>query len=99
VELQQKRGRGSQNEILRQYARHVQNLVERLFAEITRQRIRRGTFDNVTQLQAAITDWIEHRNQNPKPFVWTAKPCTIIARYRRARATLLAGLPLNESEH
>jgi transposase len=75
------------------------NLVERLFAEITRQRIRRGTFDNVPQLQAAITDWIDHRNQNPKPFVWTAKPSTIIAKHRRARATLLAGLPLNESEH
>lgn len=75
------------------------NLVERLFAEITRQRIRRGTFDNVPQLQAAITDWIDHRNQNPKPFVWTAKPTTIIAKYRRARAALQARLPLNESEH
>ncbi len=75
------------------------NLVERLFAEITRQRIRRGTFDNVPQLQAAITDWIDHRNQNPKPFIWTAKPTTIIAKYRRARATLQHRLPLNESEH
>ncbi len=43
------------------------NLVERLFAEITRQRIRRGTFNDVTELKTAIDEWIEHRNQNPKP--------------------------------
>jgi transposase len=73
------------------------NLVERLFAEITRQRIRRGTFDSVDQLKAAIVDWIEHRNQNPKPFVWTAKAGTIIDKYRRAREAL--GLQMNESEH
>ena len=30
------------------------NLVERLFAEITRQRIRRGTFNDVTELKTAI---------------------------------------------
>src|SRR5882672_1757364 len=67
------------------------NLVERLFAEITRQRIRRGTFTSVPDLQAAITDWIEHRNQHPKPFVWTAKPNAIIAKYRRARTALAKG--------
>jgi transposase len=75
------------------------NLVERLFAEITRQRIRRGTFTGVPELEAAITDWIQHRNQHPKPFVWTAKPNTIIAKYRRARAALSIGLQMNESEH
>jgi transposase len=77
------------------------NLVERLFAEITRQRIRRGTFNNVPELEAAIAEWIEHRNQHPKPFVWTAKPTTIIAKYHRASKTLanLKGMPMNESEH
>jgi transposase len=77
------------------------NLVERLFAEITRQRIRRGTFTCVPELEAAITDWIEHRNQHPKPFVWTAKPNAIIAKYRRARAALVDAkrLQMNESEH
>jgi len=42
------------------------NLVERLFAEITRQRIRRGTFTCVPELIAAIEDWIAHRNTNPR---------------------------------
>jgi transposase len=75
------------------------NLVERLFAEITRQRIRRGTFASVPDLEAAITDWIQHRNQHPKPFVWTAKPNAIIVKYRRARVALTNGLQMNESEH
>ena len=70
------------------------NLVERLFAEITRQRIRRGTFNNVAELKTAITDWIAHRNQNPKPFTWTATAKSILAKYRRAKkvlATVKAG--------
>jgi transposase len=64
------------------------NLVERLFAEITRQRIRRGTFNSVEDLKGAIDDWIKHRNDNPKPFTWTAKAKTIIAKHRRARAQI-----------
>ena len=64
------------------------NLVERLFAEITRQRIRRGTFNNVDELKAAIADWIAHRNQNPKPFKWTASAKSILAKHRRANKAL-----------
>ena len=64
------------------------NLVERLFAEITRQSIRRGTFNNVEELKTAITDWIEARNQNPKPFKWTATAKSILAKVRRAKKTL-----------
>src|SRR6266481_1087930 len=64
------------------------NLVERLFAEITRQRIRRGTFTNVPELIAAIEDWIAHRNTNPKPFTWTKTAKKLIASHRRARKAL-----------
>ena len=42
------------------------NLVERLFAEITRQRIRRGAFTSVADLVAAIEAWIAERNTKPK---------------------------------
>ena len=38
------------------------NLVERLFAEITRQQIRRGVFKSVAELEAAIID-LAHRAQ------------------------------------
>ena len=49
------------------------NLVERWFREITDKRIRRGTFNNVKQLQQAITDYIDEHNKAPKAFKWTAK--------------------------
>jgi transposase len=64
------------------------NLVERLFAEITRQRIRRGTFNSVHQLEVAIAEWIKHRNAHPKPFIWTAKAKSILAKHRRAKKVL-----------
>ena len=64
------------------------NLVERLFAEITRQSIRRGVFSNVDELKIAIANWIEHRNQNPKPFKWTASAKSILAKVRRAKKSL-----------
>jgi transposase len=64
------------------------NLVERWFREITDKRIRRGTFQNVKQLIAAIQEFIQHHNQTPRPFVWTAQVETILAKVARARATL-----------
>src|ERR1700745_1311296 len=47
------------------------NLVERWFAEITNKRIRRGVFRSVKELEAAIRDYIDIHNEDPKPFVWT----------------------------
>jgi transposase len=47
------------------------NLVERWFGEITRDRIRRGTFDSVPALVAAIDDYLRHYNEAPRRFVWT----------------------------
>ena len=64
------------------------NLVERLFAEITERRIRRGTFRSVPELIRAITSYIGERNKNPKPFQWTARPKDVIRKARRARRCL-----------
>jgi transposase len=64
------------------------NLVERLFAEITRQRIRRGAFKSVADLEAAIDAWIAERNANPKPFKWTAKADIILEKNARGRRAL-----------
>ncbi len=55
------------------------NLVERWFAEITNQRIRRGVFRSVRELEIAIREYIEAHNQNPKPFVWTKTADQILA--------------------
>jgi len=64
------------------------NLVERWFREITQKRIRRGSFHSVPELVEAIMEYIENHNQNPKPFVWTAKSEDIVEKIRRARAVV-----------
>lgn len=67
------------------------NLVERWFAELTNKRIRRGAFRSVKELEAAIREYIDVHNEDPKPFVWTRTADQIldaIARY--ARRTLIA---------
>jgi transposase len=64
------------------------NLVERWFGKITTERIRRGVFTSVPQLERAIYDYIEHNNADPKPFVWTKSANDIIRRLNRGRAAL-----------
>lgn len=54
------------------------NLVERWFGEITRNRIRRGTFKSVPALVAAIEDYLHHYNQAPRRFIWTKDADTIL---------------------
>ena len=56
------------------------NQVERFFAEITNQRIRRGVFRSVAALRKAIMEYLEEHNKNPKPFVWTADADLILRR-------------------
>jgi transposase len=54
------------------------NQVERWFAKLTDQRIRRSAFTGVKQLEQAIHEYIEHTNAQPKPFVWTASADVIL---------------------
>ena len=42
-------------------------MVERFFAEITRNRIRRGAFKSVAELKSAIMDYLENHNATPNP--------------------------------
>ncbi len=48
------------------------NLIERWFAELTNKRLRRGAFASVADLVAAIEEFLEAHNKDPKPFAWTA---------------------------
>jgi transposase len=66
------------------------NLVERWFAELTNKRIRRGVFRSVKELEAAIREYIDVHNEDPKPFVWTKTADQIlasIARYAQRTTT------------
>ena len=67
------------------------NLVERFFAEITDQRIRRGTFRSVGELVRAIREYIRHRNHHPLPFVWTASARSIARKVRHCNEALETG--------
>lgn len=61
------------------------NMVERFFRDLTDKAIRRGSFYNVDDLIAAITEYVNAHNENPKPFIWTATAKDILAKVKRAR--------------
>ena len=63
-------------------------MVERFFRDLTQHRLRRGTFHDVEELIMAIGDYIDRHNQNPKPFIWTAKVTDILEKVKRARKSL-----------
>jgi hypothetical protein len=45
------------------------NAVETFFVKLTR-RLKRGIFQSVNDLKAAINRFVAETNANPKPFVW-----------------------------
>ena len=59
------------------------NAVENFFSKMTRQRIRRGVFRSIADLQAAINAYLAEHNASPKPFVWTKSAEAIIAKLER----------------
>jgi transposase len=67
------------------------NMVERFFRDLTQNRLRRGIFRDVEELIMAIGGYIDQHNNNPKPFVWTAKAAAILEKVKRARKALDIG--------
>ena len=59
------------------------NLVEVFFGIITRQAIRRGSFDSVRELVLAIRAFIDGYNQRCRPFTWTKTADEILPRATR----------------
>jgi transposase len=64
------------------------NLVEGLFADLTKRRLRRGSFASLDDLIGAIIGYLDHRNLDPKPFVWTASVESILAKLRDCKAVI-----------
>ena len=64
------------------------NMVERFFRDLTQNRLRRGVFHDVEELVTAIGNYIDRHNENPKPFIWTARAADILEKVKRARRTL-----------
>ena len=59
------------------------NQVERFFALLTEQQIKRGAHRSIKQLEAAIAAYIDARNADPKPFRWTKTADDILASIER----------------
>jgi transposase len=63
------------------------NTVERLFRDLTQNRLRRGVFHSLKDLLRAIQTHIENHNDQPKPIIWTAKASDILEKIKRAHQT------------
>jgi hypothetical protein len=59
------------------------NAVENFFSKMTRQRIRRGVFRSIVDLQTAINAYLTEHNASPKPFVWTKSAEAILTKLER----------------
>jgi len=59
------------------------NQVERWFGLITQRAIRRGSFSSVSDLRRRIEQFVEHWNEHPKPFAWTATADSVLEKLSR----------------
>ena len=59
------------------------NQVERFFALLTEQQIKRAAHRSTAELEAAIERYIEAHNRDPKPFRWTKSADDILATVER----------------
>ena len=64
------------------------NLIEGWFKLLTERRLRRGVFNSVDMLVDAIDLWVEHLNDDPKPFIWHKTAQEIITKVKRGRTAL-----------
>jgi hypothetical protein len=56
------------------------NAVENFFSKMTPQRIRRGVFRSIVDLQSAINAYLAEHNAHPMPLVWTQSTEAILAK-------------------
>lgn len=63
------------------------NMVERVFSKLTEERIRRGAFRSVEELETAIESWLDELNEHPKPFKWVKTADEIVRKVEKYRRT------------
>ena len=64
------------------------NPVERLFGEVNQKCLRHRSEETVAALEQDITQYLDRRNENPKPFHWKATPLDILQKVKRAWKSL-----------
>ncbi len=66
------------------------NLVERFFALLTNEALKRGSHTSIPQLRTAIADYIEVHNEECRPFKWTKTADEILDKVREFGERTLA---------
>ena len=64
------------------------NQVERLFGEVTEKCLRRRSAETIPALEQDIGQYLDRRNENPKPFHWKASAVEILCKVKRAWGVL-----------
>ena len=64
------------------------NAAEGFFAKLTKQRLQRGVFCSVVELQAAINRFLAETNADPRPFQWTKNPHETVAAVKTGHQVL-----------
>jgi transposase len=63
------------------------NMVESWFSILTRQHVRRGSYDSVTELIAAIEHYVTNWNERACPFIWTKTANDILVKATKQQTT------------
>lgn len=63
------------------------NMIESWFSILTRQQVRRGSYDSVPELISAIKHFAANWNDRACPFVWTKTADEIIAKATKQQTT------------
>ena len=69
------------------------NMVERFFGLLTEHALRRGSHESVKELRAAIVEYVDAHNDDPKPFRWTKSADDILASLARFAGRTLTAHP------
>ncbi len=64
------------------------NAVERVFSDVTVKCLRYRSADTVQALEQDISQYLDRRNENPKPLKWKASAVEILRKVKRAWASL-----------
>ncbi len=64
------------------------NQVERLFGEVTQKCLQHRSVETVPALEQNIGQYLDRRNENPKPFRWKASAVEILRKVKRAWGVL-----------
>jgi transposase len=64
------------------------NIVERLFSELWERQLKRLAVNSVSELIGVVTRYLDKRNTDPKPFIWTKTAREIIGKIERGLRTL-----------